>query len=270
MHDLDDLGPAAAGLCSWLEAALSADRATVMVHLERRHTALVSTLVAQLRGESVEKLHSDALTHEEAVARSMVEAGVKAPVSRAPLVHGSTDLAFQDPQSAGAESTMSMLGRALAPVEYSLNALLLKFQESSGGVLSRAAAPRAAGPHFTNSDYEMSVSQEPRAGGLPNQNVYFAAGAGAYVNESEDSARGRHRSREGADREVPHERNARSGTRRPGTESERLHRVAPDQGAPMQTWNGTQELNQRGAIELRQGANPSDVSMRLNPIRRTP
>lgn len=275
---MDDLGPAAAGLCCWLEAALSADRANVMVHLERRHAALVSTLVAQLRGgEPTDKLGAVGLTEDEAFMRSMAEAGVEAHAAR----------------QATQESAVSMLGRALAPIEYSLNALLLKVQEH-GGTLSGTAAPTAfAASHVATSANEMRVSQEPRVdlpgsfwssksrsadgGEIPpeesaragtqngNQHGNLASGNGAYIIDPEESARGRYRNRDGsAEREVPQERNAHSRTRGLTWNGSSL---SSDQGAPIQTSSDTPRLGPRGPVEFRQGANPADVSQRLNPLR---
>lgn len=45
-----DLGPAAAGMCRWLHASLTADRAAVAAHLDHRHQSIMVSLVSQLGG----------------------------------------------------------------------------------------------------------------------------------------------------------------------------------------------------------------------------
>lgn len=243
----EDLGPAAAGLCSWLEAALSADRAAVMVHLERRHAALISTLVSQLRGADATERHEASHSRlEDFVQNSIAQSDEQALIG---WLGKSGQPMLDPPKEPGAavrsaqpvtqqESMLSMMGRALAPVEYSLNALLGKLEDSNAG---RNSAPAVTMSKVATSGHQVRVPQEPYAG-LPDQNGIPATG----IFASEDSIRSYQQIRDlSAERPLPQERRAESRGRRPAS--------------PL--------LDQVALVQLRQGANPSDVSMRLNPQR---
>merc|ERR1719329_2043236 len=143
-----------------------------MVHLERRHAALVATLVSQLRGvKPTEKIEESYSRLEDAVQDSIAQADEQALIrwlakTGTPILDSPKECSGADTEGRGLqpsmqqESLMSMLGRALAPIDHSLNALLGKLQDS-GSLPIRNSVPAVGASNFATAGHHTGVPENP-------------------------------------------------------------------------------------------------------------